>query len=117
MTTTYVDIDFNIPEECVCPICLSSINTNIDIFKTLECSHLYHLNCINTWINTKEITYPCPMCMKLYNISEDDTVVEIEVVPSSQRIDCENTFTACKFCGFLGFISFLTVILVTTVKV
>jgi len=40
-----------------CTICQQEIF--LDIIRTLECSHIYHVNCIDTWfINNKK----CPQC-------------------------------------------------------
>ena len=44
-----------------CSICLTSINNNI---KTLECTHTFHINCIDMWIDNKN---SCPLCRAIIN--------------------------------------------------
>lgn len=44
-----------------CAFCLESIN-EYD-YATLNCNHIYHLRCIQEWVNiTKNITKLCPLC-------------------------------------------------------
>ena len=40
-----------------CSICLNNINTT-DFVKT-NCSHIFHLSCLNTWLR---INKSCPNC-------------------------------------------------------
>jgi len=44
--------------EMSCPICIESVLSG-EIIKTLKCHHIFHLNCIDTWlINGNK----CPLC-------------------------------------------------------
>ena len=45
-------------EEKTCSICLEEIKKN-NLIKQLKCFHIYHINCINEWLNIKKI---CPEC-------------------------------------------------------
>ena len=47
-------------EEEKCPICLVEINDNEDI-KRLPCKHLFHPNCIDTWLVKNSA---CPICKR-----------------------------------------------------
>lgn len=49
-----------------CSICLEEILKNN---KELECTHCYHENCINKWLD-KEGT--CPLCRKRIDNNNDD---------------------------------------------
>jgi len=46
--------------EMECSICLDKIGMNNNIFK-LNCNHLYHLKCWNTWILDNHLPN-CPLC-------------------------------------------------------
>lgn len=43
----------------ICPICLESYQLNEDISE-LKCQHIFHSNCINSWINMEK--FNCPTC-------------------------------------------------------
>ena len=43
-----------------CIICLEPMVIN-DKVKILNCSHMYHLDCINKWFNKKK-EINCPLC-------------------------------------------------------
>lgn len=47
-----------------CSICLKNIYCN-NLIKT-ECNHIFHIDCLNIWINEKET---CPMCRQSVNNS------------------------------------------------
>lgn len=66
-----IDVDVNNKEELdECCICFSSeyeniVSENNYLPVKLKCNHIYHDNCIKTWLNTSGT---CPMCR--YNIFE-----------------------------------------------
>ncbi|KAL4586539.1 hypothetical protein LXL04_011175 [Taraxacum kok-saghyz] len=48
-------------EEAECAICLSKIEDDDEIWE-LRCDHLFHKNCLDTWISCKHTTSTCPLC-------------------------------------------------------
>jgi len=46
-----------------CPICLTEF-TDQEIINKLHCSHLFHLQCISTWLNEND---SCPTCRRKVN--------------------------------------------------
>jgi len=67
-----VDIDFKLDEtswdnisikstQQTCPICMNEIETFNKVVK-LTCSHIYHQECINTWLQEKKKSSTCPIC-------------------------------------------------------
>ncbi len=46
------------PDLDVCIICQDNIEEN-DIIRTIECSHFFHINCIDIWLVENK---KCPMC-------------------------------------------------------
>tara|TARA_B110000483_G_scaffold116015_1_gene140654 strand:+ start:797 stop:1048 length:252 start_codon:yes stop_codon:yes gene_type:complete len=57
----YIIIDKNFDNnECI--ICLDAMLIN-DKVRILECSHMYHYECINKWIEKKK-QINCPICSK-----------------------------------------------------
>ena len=48
--------------ELFCSICQSDVGINTEIVRELKCSHVYHLNCIDTWFLIKN---ECPLCKKI----------------------------------------------------
>ena len=50
-----------------CPICLEELNKNSSL-EYMPCCHVFHTNCINTWLNEKPT---CPVCkINVLNYSE-----------------------------------------------
>ena len=45
-------------DKCDCMICMENIEEN-DICKKLNCNHIFHSKCINSWL---ERTLECPLC-------------------------------------------------------
>ena len=66
-------IDKLISEEFRCPICLSNIDENENVFLTL-CGHLFHLNCLNEATNVKSECPSCRTYIYIKNIKIDDII-------------------------------------------
>lgn len=48
--------------EKICTICIEEFKEKENIFQ-LKCNHIYHINCIDDWIDTKgESEVKCPNC-------------------------------------------------------
>lgn len=45
----------------ICAVCIASINEE-DNIRALECSHIFHVACIDTWLENRRAC--CPLCMK-----------------------------------------------------
>ena len=69
-----------------CPICLEPI---LGSSKHLHCSHIFHKNCIDTWLSQKDT---CPLCRTLINFIE----VTIKKIPFNLSIN-ENHLTFHSF--------------------
>nr|KYP60481.1 E3 ubiquitin-protein ligase RNF181 family [Cajanus cajan] len=41
-----------------CPICLEELDANAECY-TMPCHHVFHLQCIVTWLQTSHV---CPLC-------------------------------------------------------
>ena len=50
--------DDKVEQEATCPICLVDLSSN-DKVVTLECDHVFHVDCISSW--TKRVAI-CPAC-------------------------------------------------------
>ncbi|KAK6140800.1 hypothetical protein DH2020_025461 [Rehmannia glutinosa] len=53
----------SVDELKVCSICLECIETTHDIRELCNCSHLFHRECLDTWIDEGQIT--CPLCRSM----------------------------------------------------
>ncbi len=66
-----------------CSICMQDISNNS---KTLICNHVYHRNCINTWLSNANT---CPVCRRV--IEEENSLPSLNLpsftprVPSQRR--------------------------------
>lgn len=59
-------------QSVICTICLNSFSETNLPYQT-ECNHLYHVDCINTWLNqcTKSNKdHKCPYCQKPIDINK-----------------------------------------------
>lgn len=54
----YCDISNKFME--MCNICLENYNKDDKVRELPKCKHYFHVNCIDTWVNTKK--YNCPVC-------------------------------------------------------
>ncbi|KAK9078698.1 hypothetical protein SSX86_002755 [Deinandra increscens subsp. villosa] len=56
-----LDTDDNLIHDSGCPICLADYES-VDVLRVLpECGHLFHIRCIDTWL---EVNLICPVCRK-----------------------------------------------------
>ena len=62
----YTKNDGNINEIPSCCICLSPMKINQEV-TLLKCQHLFHFNCLDKWIQNKEV---CPFCRGKIEFSE-----------------------------------------------
>lgn len=77
----------NIPQ-VDCSICLDSID--IKEKQYLPCTHLYHIECINTWINTKGISAKCPVCninIQKMNSLTDESISKFNSADDNNNIN------------------------------
>ena len=58
----------------VCVICLNPI-TNLSVCRMLSCFHIFHYECIESWL-TKIAS--CPMCNKTFKEQKDVVINYIE---------------------------------------
>ena len=56
-------IEFTSNEKEFCTICFDKFECNEILYK-LDCCHNYHINCLNSWISTKNT---CPNCRTIIN--------------------------------------------------
>jgi hypothetical protein len=80
-----------INNEC-CPICLEKLTDEKYLFITENCNHLYHYNCINTYVNSVEtILCSCPLCR-----SEFKTIgfssIDLNILFDKNKLDKDNIF-------------------------
>lgn len=71
-----IGIELLLPEERFCSeyikdpcvICFSKYFINRigigDYLRKLKCKHIFHSNCIENWVNEKNISSFCPLCLK-----------------------------------------------------
>lgn len=81
------DTEKNIYEQKTCVVCLGEF-TNTRIRK-LRCSHIFHSECIKSWIQQKIIEVPkCPMCNKeLTSLQPPSAEIEREFETAFEEIE------------------------------
>ncbi|KAJ0974459.1 hypothetical protein J5N97_016424 [Dioscorea zingiberensis] len=47
-------------DEAVCGVCLSRLEQKDEVRELGNCSHVFHMECIDKWVNIGHLT--CPMC-------------------------------------------------------
>ncbi|GLJ55461.1 hypothetical protein SUGI_1190860 [Cryptomeria japonica] len=47
-------------EEVMCAVCLNSLERDDEIRELCNCSHIFHRDCLDKWIDHHQIT--CPLC-------------------------------------------------------
>ncbi|KAH7653493.1 Zinc finger RING/FYVE/PHD-type protein [Dioscorea alata] len=47
-------------DEAVCGVCLSKLEEKAEVRELGNCSHVFHKECIDKWVNLEHLT--CPMC-------------------------------------------------------
>src|SRR5690606_37841156 len=73
--------------EDVCGICREELMTNV---RVLECKHVFHEECINSWV---EICASCPFCRSIIVNTEyerllhDSTVTLIEIYRRARELN------------------------------
>ncbi|GLJ24441.1 hypothetical protein SUGI_0466730 [Cryptomeria japonica] len=49
-----------IQEDVMCAVCLNSLERDDEIRELCNCSHIFHRDCLDKWIDHHQIT--CPLC-------------------------------------------------------
>lgn len=52
-------VKINKEDDLICAICQDDIEKDTCIIRELECTHVYHIECIDKWLSIKN---ECPMC-------------------------------------------------------
>lgn len=47
--------------EIICTICIEEFKENEEIYQ-IKCNHIYHIDCLDSWITTKGDNVKCPNC-------------------------------------------------------
>ncbi|EOY23826.1 Uncharacterized protein TCM_015599 [Theobroma cacao] len=47
-------------DDLICAVCLNYIEKSDEIKELSNCSHVFHRECLDTWINKDQVT--CPLC-------------------------------------------------------
>jgi hypothetical protein len=55
--------------EDICSICHEKIVQEDKVYMHSECNNKFHMDCIKTWCNGKEVC-PCPMCRRTLKLEE-----------------------------------------------
>ncbi len=88
-----------------CSICLTSMNDNI---RTLECTHTFHINCIDIWIDNKNT---CPLCRAVINKQPYGIPVQninhLITIPRMHRRENNIFIKKCKWIFLITFIFFI----------
>ncbi|XP_068635821.1 brassinosteroid-responsive RING protein 1-like [Aristolochia californica] len=50
-------------EEAVCAVCLSCVEERHEIRELGNCSHVFHVGCLDKWVDQGQVT--CPMCRSM----------------------------------------------------
>src|SRR6187455_2486483 len=108
------DDDFYLIDPC--SICLEMVHKQE--MKMLDCGHYFHCVCIDEWISVKMGSYPCPMCLRIFDSAEiitiqpiiEETITRQELTTSLDR----EYRTVCQIFMFLfALISFVIYLLIT----
>ena len=67
-------------EECICPVCLDTIDINENNFNILECDHYLHKNCLT---KLREWHDKCPLCRKNIIVKGDVKDKYKNIIPPS----------------------------------
>ena len=59
-----------------CWICLDELNSENGLDKCLNCSNLFHNECLNIWILKNN---SCPICRFKFNNDDDDEYFELDL--------------------------------------
>ncbi|KAL6005808.1 hypothetical protein ACLOJK_006381 [Asimina triloba] len=47
-------------DETICAVCLSGVEVGHEIRELCNCSHVFHVGCLDKWVDQGQLT--CPMC-------------------------------------------------------
>ncbi|KAJ7963412.1 RING finger protein [Quillaja saponaria] len=64
-------------DSAFCAICLSSIEKSQEIRVPANCSHLYHRECMDEWVDQNQVT--CPLCRLQLLPAQDDEIKGVTV--------------------------------------
>lgn len=76
-----------------CPICLDPMAVVNENYK-LNCNHTFHKECLQRWLETKNI---CPMCRT--NVEPDLRYVDDKILSEAKRLHIENMRRYAMFIG------------------
>ena len=85
----------------VCVICLETIQEEESIHKTLKCTHIFHEECIDNWLQHKK---ECPIC-RVSVPGEEQSPNEIDTLP-----DTTSQFQS-SIRAFLAIVALLNIML------
>ena len=100
----------------ICCICLEKIENEKS--KTLNCTHKFHDECINSWISYKniivsvnELQLECPLCranelIKINNESVDDIIYNFSLITFYKRR--QNLMIFCFITSITGLLSLVS---------
>jgi hypothetical protein len=95
---TNINLNSDLSDNLICSICQDKLDEKI-IF--LECSHMFHHECIMNWYNNTTDKKSCPLCRK-------DIIIDIELTPLLNSND--QTLIQSKY-KYIGCISILFMLL------
>ncbi|GLJ55462.1 hypothetical protein SUGI_1190870 [Cryptomeria japonica] len=72
---SFADSCSEIDEEVMCAVCLSSLERADEIRELCNCSHIFHRNCLDKWIDHLQLTCPLRRC---------PLIVQTEILHQSQ---------------------------------
>ncbi|XP_022737304.1 E3 ubiquitin-protein ligase RHA2A-like [Durio zibethinus] len=49
-----------VEKNTICTVCLDSMEKNDEMRELCKCSHVFHKECLDTWVNEGQVT--CPLC-------------------------------------------------------
>lgn len=92
---------FKVVTECdgnsLCVICQNKLGAESTIVSSYACSHAYHLECIQTWL---EQNNNCPLCSQTWKFQTDND--GIRVCFSNQVASFQATQTKSEICQHFG---------------
>jgi len=82
-------------QESICPVCLDCIEGRDEVREPCNCSHVFHLKCLDSWVDQAHVT--CPTCRSMlfpkkvgaaamYLLAFQDSLTDEQVSWSSKTI-------------------------------